>query len=159
MIISDEINLASELYLSWKKVPSYKSKNKGKKSSSTAYQKGDARDPVSLNFVVDGLSKSWGWQKELQLAALIDGWDEIVGKNIASKTTILSVSEGTITVECSSTSWATELRRIRGEIITKIMAEYPASEIKELKFIVSGVPTWRHGFRTIKGQGPRDTYK
>lgn len=155
----NKVDLASQAYLSWKGSPSRRYRKKQASSGSAAFEKGNKRDPIKITSVIDDLSKSWGWKSELEVAAIISNWQNIVGDNVAQRTKISAVSNGIITVECTSTSWATELRRIRAEIITKIMTKYPDSEIRDMKFIVTGVPSWNHGFRSVKGKGPRDTYK
>lgn len=153
------LEFASEVYLSWKTTTHKKRKPKASISRSAAFQKGNARDPISLAAVMNNLNQNWGWQTEIEIAKIMHDWGSLVGENVAQRTNITAISKGVITVECTSTSWATELRRIRADLITKILKKYPDSGIKEIKFIVSGIPSWNHGFRSVKGKGPRDTYK
>lgn len=151
--------LASEVYLSWKASGSGKVRSVRRATPKHASTKNKSRDPIELGQVLTDLARDWGWGRELQEAEIISDWESIVGDKIAARTTVVSISSGVITVECSSTSWATELKRIRGDIVSKISRLYPESGITDLRFMVSGIPSWRHGYRSVKGQGPRDTYK
>lgn len=152
------MDLPTLTYLLWKQTPGRRIK-KAKPRTSEPYQKGSARDPVKVTNVLADLNQNWGWQKEIDTANIIFDWKNIVGEKIASRTEVQAVENGVIIVECSSTAWATELRRIRADIITKIVKTYPNSGVAEMRFLVPGVPSWSHGRRSVKGKGPRDTYK
>lgn len=119
---------------------------------------GRDRDPMRLTDVLDLSSREMGWSIELSQARLFEEWAQFVGETIAPHTRLLGLRDGVLVAECDSTSWATELRRLRGEILTRILAEYPDSGITELKFLAPGAPSWRHGPRRVQGRGPRDTY-
>jgi len=99
-----------------------------------------------------------GWTAELDHARLITDWHRFVGTQMAEHTQIIEIRSETLIVQCDSTTWATELRRLRGEILTRILDEFPEVGIRELKFRAPGAPTWRHGSRVVPGRGPRDTY-
>lgn len=152
------MNLASDTYLLWKSGSTIKTRPKKKKTNYDKSSRND-RDPVEISNVLTQISSDWGWSSELQVAAVIANWNSIVGEKIGSRTAVQGVSGKTLIVECVSTAWATELRRIRVEIITKIQTQYPDADINDLKFVVSGIPSWQHGRMSVRGKGPRDTYK
>lgn len=119
---------------------------------------GRGREPKPLGELLTISARDMGWSADLAQARLIEEWPRFVGETTAPHTELLGLSEGTLTVQCDSTAWATELRRLRGEILTRILEEYPESRIREIRFLAPGAPSWRHGPRTVRGQGPRDTY-
>lgn len=119
---------------------------------------GSGRDPRMLGDILAAASKDMGWDVELEQARLIAEWSQFVGDSVAPHTEILEIRDGVLRVQCDSTAWATELRRLRAEMLTRILDEYPESGVQDLRFLAPGAPSWRHGPRSIPGRGPRDTY-
>lgn len=116
------------------------------------------RDPKPLGELLNIASRDMGWTAELDQARLVAEWHRFVGEATAKHTEVVELRDETLVVQCDSTTWATELRRLRGEILTRILEEYPEVGLRELKFLAPGAPSWRHGARTVPGRGPRDTY-
>lgn len=116
------------------------------------------RDPRALSNVLDSIVHDMGWSEEIEQARIIEEWAEFVGESTAAHTKVLGISDGVLQVQCDSTTWATELRRLRAEMLTRMLAEYPDAEIRDLRFLAPGAPSWRHGPRVVPGRGPRDTY-
>ncbi|QIK63373.1 DUF721 domain-containing protein [Leucobacter viscericola] len=119
---------------------------------------GFGRDPKALVDVLSTMATDMGWSAELDQARVIEEWAEFAGESTAEHTTVIGISNGVLQVQCDSTTWATELRRLRGEMLTRLLKEYPDAEIRDLRFMAPGAPSWRHGPRTVQGRGPRDTY-
>ncbi|PRI12478.1 hypothetical protein B4915_01220 [Leucobacter massiliensis] len=119
---------------------------------------GGGRDPRALGDVLTAVSVDMGWSVELEQARVIAEWPQFAGSATAEHTTVLGISNGILQVQCDSTSWATELRRLRAEMLTRLLREYPDAEVRDLRFLAPGAPSWRHGPRTVRGRGPRDTY-
>lgn len=128
----------------------------GEDGRSVAFGKG--RDPRALGDILNTAARDMGWTVELDQARLIAEWHRFVGETMAGHTRVVEIRGGTLIVQCDSTTWATELRRLRGEILNRILDEFPEVGIQELKFLAPGAPSWRHGGRTVSGRGPRDTY-
>lgn len=119
---------------------------------------GKGRDPQPLEAVLAASTREMGWGIELSQARLFEEWPRLIGEQTAQHARLLGLRDGMLVAECDSTAWATELRRLRGEILNRILAEYPDAGIRELKFLPPGAPSWRHGPRSVRGRGPRDTY-
>lgn len=156
-----EQDFASAAYLRakavWKGV-SVKRRRRRSDEGAGAKPFGAGRDPKLLGSVLDTMASDLGWTTELDQARLIGEWPEFAGEATAEHTTVIGISNGVLQVQCDSTTWATELRRLRGEMLTRLLQEYPESEIRDLRFLAPGTPSWRHGPRTVRGRGPRDTY-
>ena len=119
---------------------------------------GAGRDPKGIAEVMDALTTKLGWNSPLARSELISSWAELVGEETASHSTPIGIEEGTLTVSCDSTAWATQLRLMRSQIITRIAQRFPDAGIESLRFDGPGVPSWKRGPRSIPGRGPRDTY-
>lgn len=119
---------------------------------------GKGREPRALGELLSVAARDMGWSAELDQARLIAEWHRFVGESLAQHTSVIELRDGVLIVQCDSTAWATELRRLRAEILTRILDEYPEAGLRELRFLSPGAPSWRHGGRTVPGRGPRDTY-
>jgi len=116
------------------------------------------RDPRGLGSVVDALTTELGWDSELDKAELIGAWAELVGETTAEKSRPIGIEDGLLVVQCDSTAWATQLRIMRLELLAAIARKYPRAGIQSIRFNGPDVPSWKYGFRSTQGRGPRDTY-
>ncbi len=65
-------------------------------------------DPTLINEVIEDLITQRDWHLGIAEGTLFSNWKSIVGDEIASHTTPLSLLEGALLVQCSSTAWATQ---------------------------------------------------
>lgn len=119
---------------------------------------GSGRDPSGLADVIDSMTRSLGWSSPLARGELLTSWPELVGADIAAHSEPAGIDDGVLTVQCDSTAWATQLRLMRGEIVTTILRRYPDAQVSSIHFIGPGAPSWKRGPRSVPGRGPRDTY-
>jgi predicted nucleic acid-binding Zn ribbon protein len=90
---------------------------------------------------------------------LFSDWISIVGADIAEHTTPISLNEGRLTIQSSSSAWATQMRLMQNELLKTISSSAPGALVESLIFIGPQAPSWKKGLRSIKGaRGPRDTY-
>lgn len=156
------LSFASESYLHaksvWRGVPQRRRRVQAADDDPGAQPFSGGRDPRVLGNILEAAAKQMGWSADLEQARIFTDWPAFVGERTASHTELIGVKEGVLQVQCDSTAWATELRRLRAELLTRMMNEYPESSIRDIRFLAPGAPTWRHGPRTVQGRGPRDTY-
>jgi predicted nucleic acid-binding Zn ribbon protein len=88
----------------------------------------------------------------------VDNWRELAGDDTAKHSTPVGIESGTLTVQCESTAWATQLRLMRTEILAHIAQRYPSAGIDGIRFLGPNVPTFKRGPRSVQGRGVRDTY-
>ncbi|WP_296631061.1 DciA family protein [Rhodoluna sp.] len=119
---------------------------------------GSGRDFVKAGDTVDGLLKDFRWEAQLAEADLFNRWSEVVGDTNAAASQPEALINGTLTVRCKSTAWATQLRLMQTTILAKLHEAFPQVEIKALKLLGPEAPSWKKGPRTAPGRGPRDTY-
>jgi len=119
---------------------------------------GPGRDPDVMSQVLDGLTKTMGWTAPLAQSDLVAAWREIAGPETAEHSSPTRIDDGVLHVQCDSTAWATQLRLMRTELVTRIARGYPEAGVQNISFSGPGAPTWKRGPRSIPGRGPRDTY-
>ncbi|WP_426517340.1 DUF721 domain-containing protein [Diaminobutyricibacter sp. McL0618] len=119
---------------------------------------GVGRDPRGLGNIMDSLTTELGWSSPLAQSELMEGWVDLAGEETANHSTPIGISEGVLTVSCESTAWATQLRIMRTELMTRIAVRFPDAGIQSIRFQGPEAPSWKRGPRSIPGRGPRDTY-
>jgi predicted nucleic acid-binding Zn ribbon protein len=129
---------------------------KAAKKNSRPFEPG--RDPIKVGTGLDDLLKSFRWESQLAEAELFNNWAQIVGETNAAATQPEALINGTLTIRCKSTAWATQLRLMQTQILELIRAAHPGVEITSLKLLGPDAPSWKKGPRSVPGRGPRDTY-
>ena len=131
--------------------------NRGAEGASEARQK--IGDPQSLESVLSEVISGRNWGKGVAEGNLFSDWQQIVGAEISEHTTPISLVDGRLTIQSSSTAWATQMRLMQNELLTTISNSAPGALVEELNVIGPNAPSWKKGLRSIKGaKGPRDTY-
>jgi predicted nucleic acid-binding Zn ribbon protein len=141
---------------SWKRRPRIQTAEKHLEGAAAPF--GPGRDPSALGAVLGNLTDDLGWAPFLMESEIIEAWADIVGAEVAIRTKPTGVNEGVLTVLCESTAWATQLRLMSSQIITKVIETLPESNISQIIFLGPNAPSWKRGQRSVPGRGPRDTY-
>jgi len=116
-------------------------------------------DPTLISNVLNSLIQERDWDSGLAEGTLFATWPQVVGPEIAQHTTPLSMLDGRLLVQCSSTAWATQLNLVGPSLLETIRSSAPGALVDSLEFIGPTAPSWKRGLRTISnGRGPRDTY-
>lgn len=120
--------------------------------------KDGGRDPLGLGRVVSRLVSERGWSSPVAIGSVMAQWDELVGSEIAAHCRPESFQDTTLHVRCDSTSWATQLRLLASSLLARFDAELGNGVVTKIQVLGPAAPSWRKGYRTVKGRGPRDTY-
>lgn len=131
-------------------------KNKRKPFLDAKY--GGGRDPQGLGNVVSRLVSDRGWSSPLAVGSVMAQWDALVGPEIAAHCQPESFEVTTLHIRCDSTSWATQLRLLSSSLLAKFDETLGRGVVTKLMVLGPTAPSWRKGFRHVKGRGPRDTY-
>jgi len=107
---------------------------------------------------MDTLSMEMGWSAPLAEARVAMEWRELVGENIADHSDVVDVANGVLTVQCNSSAWATQLRLMQHDLLSRLADHIPEATINSVVVRGPGGPSWRKGARSVPGRGPRDTY-
>lgn len=145
-------DLALDLFKSYK--TGFISKKKPVEQRTTT-----ASDPQLIGSVLTNLVEERDWHLGIAEGTLFTTWKDVVGQDIASHTTPLSLLEGALLIQCSSTAWATQLKAVGQDLLHTIQKSAPSALVTSLAFIGPQAPSWKRGIRTVSnGRGPRDTY-
>lgn len=116
-------------------------------------------DPQSLEAVLVEMVAGRNWGQGIAEGNLFSNWAEVVGVEIAEHTTPISLVDGRLTIQSTSSAWATQMRLMQNELLKTISNSAPGALVEELNMIGPHAPSWKRGLRSIKGaRGPRDTY-
>jgi len=116
-------------------------------------------EPQTLLEVLDEIIENRDWRQGLAEGNLFSDWDKIVGGEMAQHSTPITLLDGVLTIQTSSTSWATQLRLINATLLQTIQKSAPGATVEEIAVLGPSAPSWKRGLRTIRGsRGPRDTY-
>jgi len=120
---------------------------------------GQPGDPELIGGVLSNLISEREWDSGLAEGNLFITWVQVVGADIAAHATPISISDGLLTIQTSSTAWATQLALVTTELLTTIQNDPSGATIQKLVFFGPSGPTWKKGIRSIRNaRGPRDTY-
>ncbi len=146
-------DLARELYRAFRNQP------RRNKIADSSEVRGHVTDPQQIGFVLSELVAARDWRQGLAEGNIFVDWEKIVGAEIASHSTPISLLEGVLAIQTSSTAWATQLNLISSDLLKTISGSAPGALVEKLTLIGPNAPTWKKGLRTIRGaKGPRDTY-
>jgi predicted nucleic acid-binding Zn ribbon protein len=120
---------------------------------------GQPGDPELIGGVLSELISDRDWDSGLAEGNLFINWRNIVGDEIAQHAQPISILDNVLTVQSSSTAWATQLNLISSDLLAIIQRDATGVLIERLAIIGPATPNWKKGIRTIKNaRGPRDTY-
>jgi len=116
-------------------------------------------DPTLVSEILGELVKDREWDSGLAEGNLFATWPAIVGTDVAAHAEPISLIDGKLLIQCSSTAWATQLNLAQNDILSTIRASAPGALVESLRFIGPQAPSWKKGIRSVSnGRGPRDTY-
>ncbi len=147
-------DLALDLFNSFKTGASRKKNN-----PAPTQRVGQSGDPELIGGVLNNLITEREWDSGLAEGNLFITWPQIVGAEISQHTTPISISDGVLTIQSSSTAWAVQLSLVATQLLTTIQRDPSGATVEKLIFIGPHAPSWKKGIRTIRNaRGPRDTY-
>lgn len=118
----------------------------------------DDRDPMLLGAALDRLVELKGWNTQVNIHLLLGNWPKLVGPVNADHSAPEAFHDGVLTVRASSTAWATQLRLFAPQLVARLNAELGDGSVTRVEVRGPDAPNWKHGRRTVRGRGPRDTY-
>ena len=138
---------------------SYKTQIKKPKRIIESEERINISDPQPLSSVFNEIITNRDWRQGIAEGNLFSDWEKVVGEDVAQHTTPITLLEGKLTIQTSSTAWATQLRLISNDLLKTLQQSAPGVLVEELVVIGPHAPSWKRGLRTIRGaKGPRDTY-
>ena len=118
-----------------------------------------SQGPQLLKDVLAQVIHERDWMSGIAEGTLFSTWTETVGPEISLHTTPISLLDGVLTIQTSSTAWAVQLQLVAPVLLKTIRGSSPGALVESLWIIGPHGPSWKKGVRTIRGaKGPRDTY-
>ncbi len=149
-----KVDLAKELYRTWRD-----NSRKSRSVNATEAPREKIGDPQSLSSVLSELVTLRDWRQGIAEGSLFTEWVTVVGSDVGSHSTPISLIDGVLTVQASSTAWATQLTLMASTLLKTISSSAPGALVEEILVLPPGAPSWKKGIRTIRNsRGPRDTY-
>ncbi|MDQ2624295.1 MAG: DciA family protein [Actinomycetota bacterium] len=108
------------------------------------------RDPMLLGDTAANLLAERGWSDEVAVGGVIGRWREVVGDQIAEHCTPESFDEGRLVVRTDSTAWATNLRMLVPELLSRLAKDLGEGVVEEVTVLAPVGPSFK--------RGPRDTW-
>lgn len=118
----------------------------------------DGRDPQALSSEVDKIIDSRGWSLDLRVRGVFARWPELVGTEVGTHSTPESLTDGVLVVRAHSTAWATQLKLLTTGLVRRLNEELGDGTVTVVEVLGPNAPSWKHGLRSARGRGPRDTY-
>ena len=116
------------------------------------------RDPQGISRIFDRLLSERGWKQPIAVGGVLSRWRELVGPSIADHCHAEAFENSTVHVRCDTTAWAKNLRLMAPEVIRSLNERLGDGVVTRLEISGPAAPSWKKGYRTVKGRGPRDTY-
>ena len=149
-----KVDLAKELYKTWR---DNSRRNRSTNVEETPREK--MGDPQPLNIVLDELVTKRDWRQGIAEGSLFTEWADVVGKDVGTHSTPISLVDGLLTIQATSSAWATQLTLMANNLLQTISNSAPGALVEEIVVLPPGAPSWKKGIRTIRNsRGPRDTY-
>lgn len=147
-------DLARELYKIWREAS-----RKNRTGDNSEQVRNSIEDPQSLNSVLSDLVVERDWRQGIAEGSLFSDWVDVVGSDIGAHSTPISLVDGLLTVQATSSAWATQLTLINSDLLKTISDSAPGALVEQILVLPPGAPSWKKGIRTIRNaRGPRDTY-
>jgi predicted nucleic acid-binding Zn ribbon protein len=118
----------------------------------------DDRDPQALGRLAARLVADRGWANRVSGGVVFGRWAQLVGPEVAEHAHPVSLRDGELSVQASSTAWATQLRLLQRHLIARIATGVGPGVVTRLRVLAPAAPSWHRGPRHVRGRGPRDTY-
>ncbi|MBC2682520.1 DUF721 domain-containing protein [Corynebacterium anserum] len=118
------------------------------------------RDPKPLSELVYSTIKRFGWAEDFAVGSIMTNWAEIVGPHVAEHTQPVTFNKGKreLVIQCNSTSWATQLRYMKPQILQAIERLAREDLVRDVKILAPNLGPKPKGRFRVKGRGPRDDY-
>ena len=106
-------------------------------------------DPQSIQSILSEVISNRNWSQGVAEGSLFSDWKMIVGDEIAEHTTPISLVDGKLTIQSSSTAWSTQMRLMKNDLLKTISTTAPGALVEELIFIGPNAPSWKRGLRPL----------
>ncbi|MFT4187497.1 MAG: DciA family protein [Aeromicrobium sp.] len=118
----------------------------------------DREDALPLGDVLRDLAEAQGWTDQLAASRVFTDWASIVGPDIAAHSVVEGYEDKIVSVRTDSTAWRKELQLLAPRMVARLNEELGHGSVLRIEVRGPEAPSWKHGKRSVRGRGPRDTY-
>lgn len=88
-----------------------------------------------LGGVLQRVLRKGGLQEDLELIRLLQDWEIVVGKQVATQAKLKDVQKGILYIECPQAAWRQEIYFHKTAVIAAANARLGACLIQEIRFV------------------------
>ena len=114
-----------------------------KKKEIVQEERTELSDPQNIGAILNELVSARDWRQGIAEGNLFSDWREIVGADIAEHSTPITLYEGKLTIQTSSTAWSTQLRLMQGDLLKTIRQSAPGALVEAVSYTHLTLPTNR----------------
>lgn len=117
------------------------------------------RDPKPISALIEQVVAVEGWSAKVEVAKVFTRWAQIVGTNIAANAKLEEFTdEGLLVIKARNQSWMAQLEALRPQLFARLTQELGPNVVKEIQIHGPHQRSWKRGYYSVPGRGPRDTY-
>lgn len=105
------------------------------------------REPRKVSETLDRLAKRLGGPSSGTTATVFSRWEQLVGADIAAHARPVSLRAGVLVLAVDHPAWATQLRYMTADLLTRISESTTGEEVGEIHLRVTGETGGRGGSR------------
>lgn len=103
------------------------------------------REPKKLSELLDRTAKRLGGPSSGTGSTVFSRWEEVVGADIAGHARPVSLHDGTLVLAVDHPAWATQLRYMTSDLLTRISEATGTAEVTQIQVRVAGEAAHRGG--------------
>ena len=117
-------DLARQMYRLWR--------NQIRKSQNIEGSENRERveDPLKLHSILNEIVTKRDWKQGIAEGSLFTEWQSVVGPELAAHSTPLSLVDGILTIQTTSTAWAVQLNAMKATLVKTISESAQAPLLK-----------------------------
>src|SRR5579875_3312789 len=96
------------------------------------------QDPKKLSELLDRTTKRLGGPSSGTTSAVFSRWEQVVGPDIAGHARPVSLHRGALVLAVDHPAWATQLRYMTSDLLTRISEATGTHEVQEIHIRVEG---------------------
>lgn len=103
----------------------------------------DAGDPVTLHSSLESVMRSLKGSSGRANGGIFAAWESVVGEQVAAHATPISLDSGKLVIEVDQPGWATQMRYLEADLITRLMPYAAGAALDSIEVRVAGQPRGR----------------
>ncbi len=111
------------------------------------------RDPQRIGELLDRTTKRLGGPTSSTTSTVFSRWEQIVGTDIAGHSRPVSLHGGVLVLAVDHPAWATQLRYMTADLLTRISDATAGAEVTDIHIRVGGEPAPEPPFRRGRKRG------